>query len=53
MPHPAVVVIDRDGAVRHLHVDPNYSVRPSADEVLGWLAAAQTPSPAAADDSSP
>ncbi len=40
VPHPAIVVIDRDGVVRTLHVDPDYTKRPSPEEVIGWLEAA-------------
>jgi peroxiredoxin len=43
VPHPAVVVIDREGIVRRLHVDPDYRVRPSADDVLDWLEGASVP----------
>ena len=35
--HPATYLIDKDGAVRWKHVEVDYSVRPSNEDILGVL----------------
>ncbi len=37
IPHPAAVLIDRDGVVRYVRVDENYRERPSVEELLEAL----------------
>jgi peroxiredoxin len=39
VPHPATYVIDKEGVVRWVSVDVDYSVRPSNDDLLAALAA--------------
>jgi len=34
VPHPTVVVVDREGVVRYLRQDIDYKMRPPASEVL-------------------
>jgi peroxiredoxin len=36
--HPATYVIDKDGVVRWMHVEVDYTVRPSNEDVLRALA---------------
>jgi len=38
IPHPAALIIDKDGIVRFVRVDENYRERPSVDEILEALA---------------
>lgn len=38
IPHPSVIVLASDGEVRNVHVDENYRVRPSNDDVLALAA---------------
>lgn len=33
-PHPAALVIDRDGVIRYKRVDVDYKVRPAAGELV-------------------
>jgi len=37
VPHPTTLVIDEDGVVRHLRVDEDHKVRPSAKELVEIL----------------
>jgi len=37
LPHPATIVIDRDGIVRWLEVDEDYRVRPASSTVVEAL----------------
>ena len=37
LPHPSVVIIDENGVVRWLHVDPDYKTRPSVEEIFAAL----------------
>jgi peroxiredoxin len=37
VPHPAVVIVDRHGAVRWVHLDEDYRRRPTPDQVLEAL----------------
>ncbi len=39
IPHPAAVIVDREGIVRYVRVDEDYRVRPSIDELLAALTA--------------
>lgn len=34
VPHPAVVLVDREGTVRFFHMDENYRRRPAVDILL-------------------
>lgn len=38
IPHPAVIVLASDGEVRNVHVDTDYTVRPSNDDVIALAA---------------
>ncbi len=38
VPHPTVLVIDRDGVVRWKFVEINYRIRPTNDDILAALA---------------
>lgn len=38
VPHPATYVIDREGIVRWMFVEVDYSIRPSNEDVLAALA---------------
>ncbi len=38
IPHPAVYVIDRDGKVRWIFLDTDYTVRPTNAQIQGALA---------------
>lgn len=38
IPHPAVIVLAADGEVRNVHVDTDYTVRPSNDDVIALAA---------------
>lgn len=35
VPHPAALVIDREGVIRFKRVDVDYKVRPAASELVG------------------
>jgi peroxiredoxin len=50
VPHPTVVVVDRDGVIRYFHLDEDYRVRPPAGEILDALTtiSPQSEAPAAA-----
>lgn len=37
VPHPTVVVIDRAGIVRFVHLDENYRLRPAPEVILEAL----------------
>jgi peroxiredoxin len=41
IPHPTVLVIDREGVVRWKFIEINYKVRPTNEAVLGALAGVQ------------
>lgn len=34
IPHPTVVMLDRDGVVRYVHTETNYRLRPPTSELL-------------------
>lgn len=37
LPHPATLVVDKNGTVAWLEVDENYRIRPATETVLGAL----------------
>lgn len=37
MPHPAALVIDKEGVIKYFRVDEDYSVRPAPEEVFEVL----------------
>jgi peroxiredoxin len=37
IPHPTVVIVDRDGVVRYVRVDTDYRVRPPSSELVERL----------------
>lgn len=37
IPHPTVVILDRAGVVRFLHIDPDYRHRPPTEDLLRRL----------------
>ena len=37
VPHPAVVIVDREGKVRFVHVDENYRRRPAPEVLIDAL----------------
>jgi len=37
IPHPAALIIDKEGTVRYVRVDENYRERPSVEELLEAL----------------
>ncbi|MGB0627633.1 MAG: peroxiredoxin family protein [Alphaproteobacteria bacterium] len=37
VPHPAIIVIDTDGTVRHRFTESHYTLRPEIDDVLAVL----------------
>lgn len=39
VPHPAAVIVDREGTVRYVRVDEDYKVRPEPDELIEVLQA--------------
>lgn len=53
IPHPTVLVIDREGRVRWKFIEINYKVRPTNDDILGALERvwADDPSAPGAEDS--
>jgi peroxiredoxin len=38
IPHPTVLVIDREGVVRWKFIEINYKIRPTNEDILGALA---------------
>lgn len=48
VPHPTVVVVDRDGVIRFFHLDEDYRKRPPAGEILDALKALPPESAASA-----
>jgi peroxiredoxin len=40
LPHPAVFIVDREGVVRFAHVNPDYKLRLTPDEILAAARAA-------------
>jgi peroxiredoxin len=38
IPHPTVLVIDREGVVRWKFIEINYKIRPTNQDILGALA---------------
>lgn len=34
IPHPTVVMLDRDGIVRHVHTETDYRIRPPTSELV-------------------
>jgi peroxiredoxin len=41
IPHPTVLVIDREGIVRWKFIEINYKIRPTNEDILGALADVQ------------
>jgi len=41
IPHPTVLVIDRDGVVRWKFIEINYKIRPTNEDILAALAEVQ------------
>jgi peroxiredoxin len=37
IPHPTAVVVDREGTIRWIRVDVDYTKRPSPDELLAAI----------------
>lgn len=37
LPHPAVLVVGRDGVIRYIHVNPDYRARLSGEDILAAL----------------
>ena len=42
IPHPTVLVIDRDGVVRWKFIEINYKIRPTNEDILAALAELDT-----------
>lgn len=39
LPHPAVFVVERDGVIRYAHVNPDYKIRLTPEEILAVIEA--------------
>lgn len=39
LPHPAVFVVGRDGVIRYVHVNPDYKIRLTPEEILAIIEA--------------